>query len=817
MDRVRMGGNMKEKKLYMIGNAHLDPVWLWTWQEGYQEVKATFRSALDRMDEYEDFIFTSSSAAFYEWVEQNEPSMFEEIKARVKEGRWVIAGGWWIQPDCNAPCGESFIRQGLYGQQYFLKKLGVTAHTGFNVDSFGHNGMLPQILKKSGLDNYVFMRPGRHEKGLESETFIWKSADESEVTAFRIPFEYCTWPKDMVEHVNRCAGEIKDPKNGIMCFYGVGNHGGGPTKENLDSIHLLNKKEDYPTLVLSTPDEYFKDVKESGRILPTVYGELFHHASGCYSAHSEVKSLNKKAENRLIAAEKLSVVANTLTGIAYPLDKYTEAWKNVLFNQFHDTMAGTSIEQAYVDTRESYGASLHTGAVGLNSAVQSLSWNINIPMEEGMKPIVVFNPNCFADKFEVEMESIALKEGTILVDENENEVPMQLVQSQAACNGRCRICFIAELPSLGYRTYRLLVREKRKEFIQVISTDTTAENKWLKIDFDKETGYINSLLLKKEQAELFSGKAACPTVIEDKSDTWSHGVRVFNKEIGSFKAVSVQRIEHGPVKAMIRVTSEYGCSRMIQDFSIYNELDFVSVKTTMDWHEKWSMLKLMFPMNMNYLRGSYEIPYGVAQREPDGEEYPVQSFMDLEGTNPGMETKMVGLSILNNGKTSCSTAGKTASLTLLRSPMYAHHEPYEPKENLEYVYLDQGISSFTYGLYPHRGSWEDAKTVQRGIQLNQPPIALFETYHKGDLPSTGSFVSVSEENIIVSAIKLAEDGSGDIILRLYETVKRHTMARLSIPALNREIDLTFTPCEIKTLRLPKDETKEIIENSAIEL
>ena len=152
----------KEKTMYMIGNAHIDPVWLWNWQEGWQEVKATFRSALDRMKEYEDFIFTGSSAAFYEWVEENEPAMFEEIRERVKEGRWVIVGGWWIQPDCNVPCGESYVRQGLYAQRYFKEKFGVTAHTGYNVDSFGHNGMLPQILKKSGMDNYVFMRPGRH-------------------------------------------------------------------------------------------------------------------------------------------------------------------------------------------------------------------------------------------------------------------------------------------------------------------------------------------------------------------------------------------------------------------------------------------------------------------------------------------------------------------------------------------------------------------------------------------------------------------------------------------------------------------------------
>ena len=177
---------MKDKKLHMIGNAHLDPVWLWNWQEGFQEVKATFKSALDRMREDENFVFTCSSAAFYEWVEENNPKMFQEIQKRVKEGRWEIVGGWWIQPDCNIPSGESFIRQGLYGQRYFQEKFGVTAKTGYNVDSFGHNGNLPQILKKSGMDHYIFMRPMPLEKGLPGRIFRWKSMDGSEVTAYRM-------------------------------------------------------------------------------------------------------------------------------------------------------------------------------------------------------------------------------------------------------------------------------------------------------------------------------------------------------------------------------------------------------------------------------------------------------------------------------------------------------------------------------------------------------------------------------------------------------------------------------------------------------
>jgi alpha-mannosidase len=191
--------------LHMIGNAHLDPVWLWQWPEGLQEAKATFRSALDRLDESADFVFTSSSAAIYKWVEENAPDLFAEIRERVAEGRWQIAGGWWIQPDCNLPGGESYVRQGLYGQRYFREKFGVTATVGYDVDSFGHHGMLPQIVAKMGMDSYVFMRPQEHEKELPGRLFWWEADDGSRVLTFRIAYAYTAGGTidDLDRHIRR--------------------------------------------------------------------------------------------------------------------------------------------------------------------------------------------------------------------------------------------------------------------------------------------------------------------------------------------------------------------------------------------------------------------------------------------------------------------------------------------------------------------------------------------------------------------------------------------------------------------------------------
>jgi len=804
----------KQQTLHMIGNAHLDPVWLWQWQEGFQETKATFRSALDRMKEYPDFVFTNSSAANYEWIENNEPEMFEEIKQRIKEGRWEIVGGWWIQPDCNIPSGESFVRQGLYGQRYFQEKFGVTAKVGYNVDSFGHHGMLPQILKKSGMDYYVFMRPSPQEKGLPGRLFWWESDDGSRVLTYRIPFEYCTWGKDVEKHVRRTMGELKAPYNDLMCFYGVGNHGGGPTKENLESIKRLNEDPEFPNLVLSTPNQFFDEMVKKDLPIPMIHDDLQHHASGCYSVHSGIKKWNREAENLLVKAEKFSALANWKTGQKYPIAEYDRAWKNVLFNQFHDILAGTSLEEAYDDAQHMHGEAMSIASRGLNYAIQSFSWRINIEEVEGMKPIVVFNPHSWNSKVNVELEVGGVRKEHILVDDKGNQVPMQTVQSHATSGGRFRVSFIADLPSMGYRVYKLIKSETSKEFETITATDTVLENDTFRVEIDPETGFVTSLFDKDKEIELFEGPAARPVIIEDKSDTWSHNVLQYKNEVGSFKAKSVKLVEHGPIKSVIRVVSEFGKSSLVQDFTMYKELDQIDVHATLNWQEQFKVLKMKFPINLIHRKSTYEIPYGHIVRESNGEEEPGQNWIDVSGTNP--ETgDLYGVSLLNDGKYSFDIHNKEMAMTILRSPIYAHHDPLVPEEDGHYSFIDQGIQKFTYSLLPHKGNWENAGTVKRASELNQQPVTIIETYHKGPLPQADSFLSVDVENVIVSVVKKAEDGD-DLIVRAYETTNNQTNAVIDLPHWNRQIKAEFKPSEIKTFLIPHDETKSIVETNLLE-
>jgi alpha-mannosidase len=809
------GAKTNHATLHMIGNAHIDPVWLWRWQEGCHEVLASFRSALDRMGEDPDFIFVSSSAAFYQWVEQIEPAMFEEIRARVREGRWEIVGGWWIQPDCNIPGGESFVRQGLYGQHYFKEKFGVTARVGYNVDSFGHHGMLPQILKRSGLDSYIFMRPGPQEKGLPGRLFWWEADDGSRVLTFRIPFEYCTWGKELDLHVRRCAGELRAPFDELMCFYGVGNHGGGPTVENLHSIRRMDADPELPRLVFSSPNRFFAAIEAKNLPLPVVHDDLQHHASGCYAAHSGIKSWNRRAEWALLTAEAWSAIAALTTGLPYPGAELARAWKGVLFNQFHDILAGTSIESAYADARNLHGEALAIADRALNAATLSLAWNIRIAAEPGMTPIMVFNPHAWAVRCNVEVEFGRFADDHGLIDDQSRPSPMQRVQSEATTNGRHRLSFVADLPPLGYRVYRVAPQATAAQESAPTATDTTLENAYLRLTFDPATGYLTSLYDKRHAVEALAGPAAVPVVLRDESDTWSHNVFSFRDEIRRFTASSMQLIADGPVKSIVRVISDYGSSRLVQDFALYVEHDLIEVTATVDWREQFKALKLRFPINVHFQRATSEVPYGSIERFANGEEEPGQSWVDLSGM-ARTTGEPYGVSIINDSKYSYDIQIRDIGLTILRSPIYAHHDPAVPQPDQLYSFIDQGIQRFRYAIYPHALGWEAAGTIQRAAEFNQPPIARIGTYHPdGALAQASAFATATPANIVITTLKQAEDGD-DLILRAYESARTASRTVISLPQWNRSVEADFGPAEIKTFRIPRDPSQPSVEVNLLE-
>ena len=800
-------------KLYMIGNAHIDPVWLWRWQEGFQEVKATFCSALDRMKEFPDFKFTSSSAIFYEWVEKNNPAMFEEIKARVAEGRWEITGGWVIEPDCNIPGGESFVRQGLYGQRYFKKTFGKTATIGYNPDGFGHAGSLPQILAKSGLSNYVFMRPMPHEKGLPSRIFWWKSSDGSGVLAYRIPYEYLTGGKDIERYYNRLKSELNADIDKLAFFYGVGNHGGGPTVENIESIYEIDKREKC-NLVMSTLEEFFDDIRKDSRQYPTVQDELQHHAPGCYSAHSIIKKYNRISENALITAEKFCSIASLVKNQPYPTN-FEHAWKQVLFNQFHDIMAGCSLVSAYEDARNAHGEAINIAEANLNYAIQAISWDIDINQAENMRPIVVFNPHPWGGKMVCEVEVRDIQDNDFMLLDNEDQpVRAQLVQSESVAWQK-RLLFVAELPSMGYKTFRLYSKHDNPPcFDHVKAPMFELESTRFLLEINPETGNILRLYDKINDMDIFHGDGARLSVIEDTSDTWSHDVFKFDKLIDNMTPAYIQTLERGAVRSTIRVRYKYNDSYVTQDFRMYHDLDYIEVKVTSDWREPMTMLKLKFPVNVTHKKPTYEIPYSHIERNVNGEEEPGQSWLDCSGEYTKNE-KIGGFAVANTSKYSYSFDVDEMGITVLRNPAFAHHDPIELDPEIEYQYVSHGVDSFIYAMHPHAGTWKDSRIVNIAQEINARPVIIIETGHKGSLPQTKSFLSVNKPQVIVTAVKEAEDKDG-IIIRAYETHKQHVDVTISVDFMGREINAHFSPCEIKTFKVPYSQDEGIIETSLLE-
>ncbi len=787
----------ESRKVYMVGNAHIDPVWLWQWTEGREEVFSTCRSALDLLAEDPAFMFCRSSAATYVWIEEYEPALFEAIRERVAEGRWVIVGGWWEQPDCNVPSGESLVRQGLYGKRYFGRRFGVDVKVGYNVDTFGHPATLPQILRGLGMDSYVFFRPGPHEKELPS-VFRWVAPGGAEVIACRPWGIYGTGPDDIEEHIRNCAALIQPPLTSTLSLYGVGNHGGGPTRRNLATIHRLQSDPDLPELVMDGPGPFFHEAAALREALPVVCDELQYHARGCYTAVSEVKQEMRRSEQYLLAAERMSTVACSLGLALLPTTEMEEAWRKVLFNQFHDILAGTSIRPAYDDTRSDLLEAQATAERWYRDSLHRIASRVETQGDG--QSLIVFNPSAFARREVVEIDLAANLEtdAVTLVDDAGNETPTEYgVPSVHTRSWTHPLSFLADLPPLGYRRYDLIRRAPESVFPCVEASPRHMESSRLRVEISPETGWITSIRDKTTGAELLSAPANVLRVMRDDSDTWSHDVVSFRDECGLFRPIDEPEvIAAGPTHATVRLRWAYAASVVEQEVTLYEHTPRIDFRTTVDWHEAHQALKACFPLALEEAVATFEVAYGHVTREANGGEEPVHRWLDLTGTLGG---ESYGAALLNDAKYGCDVLGSEMRLSLLRSPIYAFHDPQKPQPGERYEYTDQGQQAFTYALAPHRGDWRDAGIVEAAAALNAPVDALAEATHAGPFPGAQSFLSTTAPSLCLEVLKGAEDGDG-LVLRGYETLGRACTGQVTF--LGHDLgEVSLEPHEIKSWRL----------------
>ncbi|MBI3477410.1 MAG: alpha-mannosidase [Acidobacteria bacterium] len=783
---------VQQFRIRAVGNSHIDMAWLWPWTETVEIVRNTYRSALDMMQEYPGFKFAGSSARTYEWLEEKYPELFQEIQQRVKEGRWEIVGGMWVEPDLNMPGGESLTRQILIGKQYFKKKFGVDVKIGWNPDSFGYNWQLPQIYKKSGIDYFVTQKLlWAHEfTTFPHKLFWWEAPDGSRLLTY-FPHDYGSSmePIPMAEDVgtwipSMYPANAKDPV--MMYLYGVGDHGGGPTRTMLDQgKRLMNPDVVFPKVEFSTAGAFFDDLdKRNDLKIPVWKNELyFQYHRGVFTTQAETKKHIRHAEETLLDAEKYASLAH-LYQRAYPQEEFTAAWKSLLFDQFHDIMPGSGIAVNYLEAKRDLEIVERSGNGILEHSFDEISSRIDT--SKAGTPIVVYNSMSWprTDVIEGEAQLPASSSSIEVVDSTGKAVPSQVLDNKKETH-HVRFLFRATVPAVGYATFYVRPTAKAASAGSSLkATSENLENEFVRLKVDPQTGCITSLFDKQSKQETLAPaesdtggpkNVACGNLLQtfvDKPkefDAWNIDAD-FEKQYWSLdKADEVKLAESGPLRAVIRVKHHFQNSSFVQDITMYPGVPRVDVNMQTEWNEKHILLKVAFPVSVHSKTATFEIPFGSIERPTTRNTPEEQAQFEVPGQHwADLSDERHGLSLLNDSKYGYDAKGNVLRLSLLRSPSWPD------------AHADEGHHEFTYSLYPHGGTWKTAETVRRGYELNYKLRPAQVQSHSGSLPPVHSFIGLSSDNVVLTAMKWAED-DGAVILRFYEWAGKEADVRVQLP------------------------------------
>ena len=805
---------LSQAKVVEAGNAHIDAAWLWPKSETVDVVRRTFTTALQLMQEYPDYTFTQSAAQYSEWMADKYPKVNDEIRERIKEGRWEIVGGMWIEPDLNLPGGESLVRQLLVGQRYFKKQYGVTARIGWNPDSFGYNWQLPQIYKRSGMDYFVTQKMHWNDTNqLPFRLFWWESPDGSKVLTY--------FPTDYVhQNVNptRISADYaesaqRNPDTTEMLdLYGIGDHGGGPTRAMLDEAdHWIQEGKSgaaVPTMRYGTAQSYFNDVEkklnadsptwdydklakgwtapaagtDGSMGLPTWKDELyFEYHRGVFTTQARHKRYMRESEQQTLDAEKLASLA-WLDGAKYPADELTEDWKKITFNQFHDLAAGSGIAVIYSDAAKEFEEVAHSDHEISDAATNVVVARIDTQVKSGV-PVLVFNPEAWKRSETVEL-NVQLPEaatGARVLDASGKELPSEVVSTDAATHSFKLLARTSDVPALGYAVEHVEPsRKQEKDAAAALRLDSTPgqvvlTNEHLKVTIDRSNGCITSIKSLPANAE-FLAAGACGNELQAYTDKPKQ-YDAWNVDPGTFDVApqlihqvdAVEVVGDGTLRKTVRVSRSWQSSKFVQKISLDTGADYVRVDNDIDWRETHILLKAAFPLAASSQKATFEIPFGSIDRpttrsngfEKAKFEVPAMRWADL---GDGKQ----GVAILNDSKYGYDAVGNLLRLTLLRSATWPDEE------------ADRGEQKFAYTIYPHAGSWKDAETVKRGYELNDPLQAEQVFAHAGELPAEHSFASVENSNVTLTAVKKAEDTDA-LVFRMYEWAGKTGDVKLHVP------------------------------------
>ncbi len=649
------------KQVCVVANSHIDPVWLWDKFEGIDEVVNTFRSACDRLDEYPELRFTASSTCFYRWVEDLAPEVFARVKAHVASGRWEVAGAWWVENDVNLPLADSFRASVRLSRPYLQERLGVEPDVAFSPDTFGHPAVLPSLLRESGFGYYLFCRPSAQEKPNLPRDLFWWEHEAARVLCYRLKHHYTQQADFGAERFEQAVDEAGD----LSCFFfGMGDHGGGPTIQETEAVRSVMARRKDVDIRFTTLREFFA-LAERTEGLPVVAGDLHMHAVGCYSVNRGLKEGVRQAERTLAFAERAMSMAGTSPG---GLDTL---WERVLLNEFHDILPGSCSPDAARQARDELGGVRGRAEEAAYGALKALSRRTPVGCREGEFRIVNTLPYPVTGPFEIE-SFLYFRAGARFQAADGREVPLQVITPSVTCANH-RWLFVDTIPGQSMARYRFDV-----------DAPSGRDDSDPRFASGERIALGGRAVTAPGIAPGFWKGAIRLGVVQDSSDTWSHGVRGYGEAANAFQATESSVCE-GPLASYLLVRQAYRNSTADLLFTVYRDLPFVDLRVDVSWQERQAILKLEIPAPEPFDAFLAQGAGFAIEKRTDGAEEPLHGWL-LAG----------GLALLQDGAFAFDRTGDRLRVTLVRSSYYGFHDPWELDRKGPLNPTDLGLHTFRF-------------------------------------------------------------------------------------------------------------------------
>jgi alpha-mannosidase len=846
---------MPKQKVHLVCNAHLDPVWLWPWEDGLTEAISTFRVAADFADTHPAFVFNHNESLLYAWIEKHEPALFKRIQAHVASGRWHISGGAYLQPDVNNASGESHIRQFLLGLQFFKDKFGKRPTTAYNFDPFGHCNGFPQILSGCGMDSYIFCRPDHGTFDLPVGAFRWQDRSGSEVLTRRSDDHYLTNGK-VCEQLDQWLPHYKgEPET--MILWGIGNHGGGVSREEYGVLQQYIRKHPEIDFVESTPEAFFASAKRRRKQLPVMTGEFQNSFPGCYTSLSRVKRAHREAESLAASTERMAALAWLGGDTPYPAKSLDVAWKDILFGEFHDILPGSGIPDVEKDSLLclSHGIEL-LRRTRYNCLVQVLRGEKASP--DGVVPIFIVNPHGFRVRTQVELEYNISNNfwgiQEIILTQDGKRKPYQRIKQQHNVGAEWRVRLAVDVDLAPWQIIRMdgaiktIKKAPRPRRPRVSRAALAHRGKQFSIAINPKTGLVDSIVPSGQKRSLVKAGAFRPVLFKDLDHAWTCGDpdKLTSSEVWStapgwrkpsarFRlatpeevstlsplprdkwstskkttAQPIRVIEDGDLRRVVEAIFVHEGSFIVRHYVIGKTDDLFQIRDRVFYNHRDHMLKLEIPLGFEAKQSVSETPYCAVTRQQT-------KMHDDQSNQRWVAVKGNGkyLAICNTGSFGHSFAKNSLCLNVMRSPAYASFaiDPGDYWSDDRFLpRQDQGEHEVVYQVLAGK-RFSERQVSEAASVLNVAPY--YQTFFpergakkRSPLMSGQPMISSSANNVHTVALKKAERGNA-LIVRLQELDGKETPTRLRIKGCRNAITTVVPAYGLRTLKVTRKAGKAV--------